>query len=152
MDGANLVLAARLEDDRTGSAWADAARLGTGISRAARLATGGDAARLATGETRLGYTGARRGFTRGRGSSVSASGARTWSGSGFVRRLEARVADRLRVAAAGDGCARIEAAPFGSIGAARLVGFGCLDEFRLRCVGSTRRGVAGCRHGARLRG
>ena len=49
MDGANLVLAARLEEDRTGSAWADAARLGTGISRAARLATGGDAARLATG-------------------------------------------------------------------------------------------------------
>uniref|UniRef100_A0A9I9CCM7 Uncharacterized protein n=1 Tax=Cucumis melo TaxID=3656 RepID=A0A9I9CCM7_CUCME len=58
--------------------------------------------------------------------------ARAWSGFGFgragadrfrvrasaetwvrLRRLEARAADRLRVAAAGDGCARIEAAPFG---------------------------------------
>ena len=86
------------------------------------LQQGGGAARL--------RGNARRGFPRGRGShaeragrgaaSVSASGARAWSGSGFVRRLEARAADRLRVAAAGDGCARIEAAPFGSIGAARL--------------------------------
>ncbi|KAA0046035.1 hypothetical protein E6C27_scaffold243G006060 [Cucumis melo var. makuwa] len=137
VDGANLVLAARLEEDRTGSAWADAARLGTGISRAARLATGGDAARLATGETRLGYTGARRGFTRGRGSSVSASGARALSGSGFVRRLEARAADRLRVAAAGDGWARIEVAPFGSIGATRLTEL--LGSTRLtELLGSTR--------------
>jgi hypothetical protein len=73
VDGANLVLAARLEEDRTGSAWADAARLGTGISRAARLATGGDAARL--------HKSARRGFTRGRGSGFRKV-ARVGSGRG----------------------------------------------------------------------
>jgi len=93
VDGANLVLAARLEEDRTGSAWADAARLGTGISRAARLATGGDAARLATGETRLGYTKA-----RGAASHAGAAHARVHAGAGRVSggwRASVRVAGRV---------------------------------------------------------
>ncbi|KAA0056280.1 uncharacterized protein E6C27_scaffold226G00500 [Cucumis melo var. makuwa] len=82
----------------------------TGISRAARLATGGDAARLATGETRLGYTEAR-------GAASHADAAHTRRG------LDAALRFRLRARGRG-------AAPGSFVGwrHARRIGF----EWRLR--------------------
>ena len=131
MDGAKLVLAARLEEDRTGSAWADAARLGTGsyaggsacnreemrlgyAERAARLPT---RTRFTRGE---GWT--RRGFSFGfgRADGGAAPGSFVgWSEArriGFERRLRetaGRGAKRLpsaRSGGAADGTPRIDAA------------------------------------------
>ena len=72
-------------------------RLGAGVRERGAGSVSGERARVGFG---------RAGVDRFR---VRAS-AETWV---RLRRLEARAADRLRVAAAGDGCARIEAAPFG---------------------------------------
>ena len=145
MDGANLVLAARLEEDRTGSAWADAARLGTGISRAARLATVGRRGSACNRETRLGYTKA-----RGAASHAGAAHARVHAGAGRVSgrwRASVRVAGRVF----GRTLAR-EASASGFRAARRLLvvrlprlrsatatdwRFGCA------CVGSKRRDSAG---------
>ncbi|TYJ99648.1 hypothetical protein E5676_scaffold991G00120 [Cucumis melo var. makuwa] len=106
VDGANLVLAARLEEDRTGSAWADAARLGTGSY------AGGSA--CIREETRLGSR------QQGGAARLAVQAARRGLHAGRARHVRARLSCWISVDATGGW-----------------------RTFRLRCVGSKRRGVAG---------
>ncbi|TYJ95851.1 hypothetical protein E5676_scaffold22G00030 [Cucumis melo var. makuwa] len=120
VDGANLVLAARLEEDRTGSAWADAARLGTGSY------AGGSA--CIREETRLGSLDATGGWRTFRLRCVGSKRR------GVAGRVNDGVADtawlrnRLRLLSVGSG--RRDAADCPSSDRRGAAGSGCKHDWR----------------------